>query len=463
MPDKLITRKIDAEPAPVTGATTLWDDEVKGFGVRIYAPTKKHKRGARAFFFNYRIDGVERRYTIGDRSAWSLEAARAAARELRRRVDRGEDPAEDKRERRGAPTVKDLVDRYIADHLPTKATKGGRYNDEKKMLAEIGDKLGYARKVAEIHFGDIQAMHREITASGRPVRANRILAICSKAFSLALKPAAGETKPWRDQAQGNPCKGVARNHEEAKERFLSTAELAALSDALNASDAPGSAADCIKFLALTGARPHEGMTARWESFDAEPGFWVKLSAHTKQRKVSKTPLNPAALELLAKLRVKRDAIKSKSPWVFPGQNRPNAPLKQIHTVWYAARDRATVALWASSSSPEIAAVVADLRATIDRDVTVEECRAEAARRGVVLPVGLTDARPYDLRHTFASVGAGGGLSLQIIGRLLGHTQSRTTQRYAHLADDPLREAADKIGSVIAGAGKGSKIRKLRGA
>jgi len=166
------------------------------------------------------VEGVERRYTIGDRSAWSLEAARAAARELRRRVDRGEDPAEDKRERRGAPTVKDLVDRYIADHLPTKATKGGRYNDEKKMLAEIGDELGYARKVAEIHFGDIQAMHREITASGRPVRANRILAICSKAFSLALKPAAGETKPWRDQAQGNPCKGVARNHEEAKERFL---------------------------------------------------------------------------------------------------------------------------------------------------------------------------------------------------------------------------------------------------
>jgi integrase len=467
MPDKLITRKIDAEPAPVTGATTLWDDEVKGFGVRIYAPTKKHKRGARAFFFNYRVDGVERRYTIGDRSAWSLEAARAAARELRRRVDRGEDPAEDKRERRGAPTVKDLVDRYIADHLPTKATKGGRYNDEKKMLAEIGDELGYARKVAEIHFGDIQAMHREITASGRPVRANRILAICSKAFSLALKPAAGETKPWRDQAQGNPCKGVARNHEEPKERFLSTAELAALSDALNVSDAPGSAADCIRLIMLTGCRPNEAMTARWEQFDAEPGYWVKPSAHTKQRKPHKTPLNPAALELIAKLRIKRDRDTSKDkikrPWVFPGQNRPNAPLKQIHSVWYAARDRATVALWASSNNPEIATVVADLRAATDRDVTVEECRVEAGRRGVVLPVELTDARPYDLRHTFASVGAGGGLSLEIIGRLLGHTQHRTTQRYAHLSGDVLKEATDKISSVITGAGKGSEIRKLRGA
>ena len=76
MPDRLVTRKIDTEPAPATGAKTLWDSEIKGFGVRIYAPTKQHPRGARAFFFNYRVDGVERRYTIGDRSAWSLEAAR---------------------------------------------------------------------------------------------------------------------------------------------------------------------------------------------------------------------------------------------------------------------------------------------------------------------------------------------------------------------------------------------------
>jgi integrase len=467
MPDKLITRKLDATPAPATGAKTLWDAEVKGFGVRIYAPTKQHKRGARAFFFNYRIDGIERRYTIGDRSAWSLEAARAAARELRRRVDRGEDPVADKRERREAPTVKDLIERYVADHLPNKAGKGTtRHNDEKKMLAEIGGALGYTRKVADIHFGDIEAMHKEITASGRPVRANRILSICSKMFSLTLKPCAGETAPWRDAAQGNPCRGVARNHEEAKERFLSTAELAALSDALNASDAPGSAADCIKLIMLTGARPHEAMTARFEQFDAEPGFWVKSSAHTKQRKVHKTPLNPAALELLAELRAKRDRDtrkdKVKRPWVFPGQNRPNAPLKQIHSVWYAARDRATVALWASSDNKDIAGIVADLRAA-GRDPTVAECRTEAARRDVDLPVGLMDARPYDLRHTFASVGAGGGLSLQIIGRLLGHTQSRTTQRYAHLADDPLREATDKIGSVIAGAGKGSKnVKRLRG-
>ena len=84
--------------------------------------------------------------------------------------------------------------------------------------------------------------------------------------------------------------------------------------------------------------------------------------------------------------------------------------------------------------------------------------AFAQTAGLNLPPAPFDARIYDLRHSFASIGAGGGLSLQIIGRLLGHSQMRTTQRYAHLADDPLREAAAKITAVIAGAGKnGDKV------
>jgi integrase len=459
MPGKLITKVVDAEPAPAKGRKLLYDTEVRGFAAAVYAPTRRNKSGNRSFLLNYRINGIERFYTIGSRPAWSVDAARIEARELRRRVDRGEDIAVEKRERRDAPTVKDLIERYRTDHLASKRLKGPRLNDAEKMLAEIGAELGLNRKVADVHFGDIEALHRHITTSGRPVRANRILAVASNMFSLSLKPLAGEVKPWRDHAQGNPCKGVKRNPETAKERFLSAAELAALSDALNASDAPGSAADCIRLIMLTGSRPDEAMNARWEQFDAEPGYWIKPSSHTKQRKVHKAPLNPAALELLARLRVKRDT--GKSPWVFPGQNRPSAPLKQIWSVWYRARELATVLLWATSGKPEIAAVVADLRGSLGREPAVGECRTEAALRGVVLPAGLLDTRPYDLRHTFASVGAGGGLSLQIIGRLLGHTQARTTMRYAHLADDPLREATAKIGGVIAGAGKGTEVVKLR--
>ena len=71
--------------------------------------------------------------------------------------------------------------------------------------------------------------------------------------------------------------------------------------------------------------------------------------------------------------------------------------------------------------------------------------------------GLSDVRLHDLRHSFASVGAASGDSLYVIGKLLGHKQSITTQRYAHLADDPLRAAADRIAGQIAAAMQGDSL------
>ena len=119
-------------------------------------------------------------------------------------------------------------------------------------------------------------------------------------------------------------------------------------------------------------------------------------------------------------------------------------------------------LWRSRDA-EIAKLLSDLETGLNRLPTIEECKALAEQRGIALPVCLLDTRPYDLRHTFASVGAGGGLSLPIIGKLLGHTQARTTQRYAHLADDPLKEATKTIGAVISGAGKPSaRLHTIKG-
>jgi integrase len=150
---------------------------------------------------------------------------------------------------------------------------------------------------------------------------------------------------------------------------------------------------------LTGCRPKEALLATWEQFDAEPAFWIKPSAAVKSRKVHKPPLTPPAIELIDGLRKSR---KKDARWVFAGQ-KAGEPLQQLWRIWSFVKKRA----------------------------------------------GLRDGdRLYDLRHSFASVGAGRGLSLEIIGKLLGHTQARTTQRYAHLADDPLREAANKIVEVI---------------
>src|SRR5262249_28370848 len=206
---------------------------------------------------------------------------------------------------------------------------------------------------------------------------------------------------------GNPCKGIAKNPEEGRERFYSQTELTAITDAL--ATYAGVAADTARLVMLTGCRPAEAMKAQWEEFDREPGYWVKPSAHVKQRKTHKLPLNPAAIELIEQLRKKR-----KGKWVFPG-DKPGEHIAALHHVWTHVRKE----------------------------------------------TGLgRDARLYDLRHTFASVGAGGGLSLPILGKLLGHTQARTTQRYAHLASDVLREATDKIGTVIAGKGKGATVTPL---
>jgi integrase len=391
-----------------------WDDDPRatGFGVRTYLG------GGKSFFIDYRLDGRQGRYTIGPFPRWSADAARERAKELRRQIDRGHDPTGAKRERRTAPTVQDLIDRYIKDHLPKKSDDSTRVADEKRMLAEIGKHLGKHTKVVDVHGGDISEMHRRITESvgrsgkPRPVRANRILTVASKMFSLALVPRAGETLPWRNAVLGNPCKGIERNREEGRERFFGQSELAAIGDAL--AEYQGVAADCVRLVMLTGCRPSEAMRAKWSEFDEQPGYWIKPSAHTKQRKTHKLPLSPAATELIDRLRAKRGRSPS---WVFPGDVK-GEHLAALWHVWHFVRKHAALG---------------------------------------------QDARLYDLRHTFASVGAGGGLSLPIIGRLLGHTQSRTTQRYAHLADDPLREAAEKIGTVITGASKpGAPIVPLRG-
>ncbi len=451
MARKLTDRLIKVIEPPATGAVTVWDSETTGFGVRVFAPTKRHPQGDRSFFVNYRVDGRERRYTVGSFREWKVEAARNEAKELRRRIDRGEDPANDRRERREAPTVRDLAERYYREHLPKKA-EGSQKNDRAMIEGEILPRLG-ARKVSEVHAGDMQALHRGISESGRLVRANRVLACASKMFSLALRPLEGENVPWRDQAQGNPCKGIERNQEEGHERFFSEAELAALGDALAAYGSKP-AGDCIRFIMLTGCRPGEAMAATWEQFDAEPGFWVKPSSHTKQRRTHKAPLGPAAIELIEALRAERDKTsrRKRSEFVFPGQVH-GEQLRQLHYAWKEISEAATLNLLADSHDEKITRLVADFEKGNGRRPSLAEMRAAAILSSIKLPAGLTDARIYDLRHTFASVGAGGGLSLQIIGRLLGHTQARTTMRYAHLADDPLKEAAAKITKQIAGAGK----------
>jgi integrase len=205
---------------------------------------------------------------------------------------------------------------------------------------------------------------------------------------------------------------------------------------------------------LTGCRPAEARQATWAQFDL-PGFWIKPSSHTKQRKVHRAPLNLAAQELIESLR-KPDS--KPADFVFPGP-RPGTPLPRPESCWETVRRAATVMLWEGSSDPKVAKLVAGLTHKLGRRPTAHECKTTAAQSKVTLPAGVLDARLYDLRHSFASIGAADGLSLLVIGKLLGHSRALTTARYAHLADDPLREATERIGKIITG-GNG-KVVKLR--
>jgi integrase len=468
---------------PAKGARWEWDSELKGFLIRIFAPTKAHPKGTRTFYLSYWLKS-EKRYRIGSWPDWSVTAARAEAKAIRQRVDRGEDPATVRRELRDAPTMQDLWERYKAEHLPRKAPKS-QHDDTKMVERHILPHLGEGRRVAEVHHADIAALHHAITESGRRVLANRIVSCARRMFSLALKPMPGEARAWRDPVLGNPCRGIEHNPEDGRERFLSTVELTAVSDALADLADPAKdrirgttihtrapAANCIRLIMLTGCRPAEARRATWAQFDL-PGFWIKPSSHTKQRKVHRAPLNLAAQELIESLRgpASRRADHKPTDFVFPGP-RPGTPLPRPEGCWESVRRAATVMLWEGSSNPKVAKLVADLTCKLGRRPTVRECEITAASPAhieskVALPTGVLDARLYDLRHSFASIGAADGLSLLVIGKLLGHSRAPTTARYAHLADDPLREATERIGKVITGdtAGTttedGGKTVKLR--
>jgi integrase len=284
-----------------------------------------------------------------------------------------------------------------------------------------------SRKVAEVRPDEIDALHAEVSRT-RPVRANRVIEVVRKAFNLAIR--------WGWRAD-NPASGVHRNREEKRARYLTDAELVQLCRAL-AAHPERTSASAIKLLMLTGARRGEVLTARWEMFDLDAGIWVKPSAHTKQRKVHRVPLSAPAVQLLIDLRARANAAAATtgtamSAYVFPGRN--GQPITDLKRTWLSVCRAAGLAEQREKRTPGGSVVKTD--------------------KGEPVMVWLTTARLHDLRHTYASILASQGLSLPIIGALLGHTQPQTTARYAHLLDDPLRAATERVGARIAGNAGGT--------
>lgn len=387
---RLTDKLIKSASPPAHSNRITYDSEVKGFGFRITAG------GARAFILNYRAGGRERRVTIGAYPDWSVSAAREEAKRLKRQVNLGADPMGKRHADRAAPTVAQLAGRYLCKHAIHKVPRAqddDRAMIEKLILPAIGQ-----IKVQDVRRDDIDQLHRQVGRT-RPIRANRMAQLLSKLFTLAIR--------W-EYRPDNPVQGLRRNPEMKRTRYLSSAEMQRLLQALN--DHPNQqSANVVRLLLLTGARRGEVLSAQWDQFDLKAGIWIKPSAHTKQKKEHRVPLSAGAIQLLTRIQATRDA-----EYVFPGLN-PDEPLKEIKRFWATICKRAN----------------------------------------------LPDFRLHDLRHTYASILASAGLSLPVIGALLGHTQPNTTARYSHLYDDPLREATERVHAVLNGVSEGKSADVVR--
>lgn len=266
------------------------------------------------------------------------------------------------------------------------------YKEDLYFLNEIVLKRYGRLSVEKISTLDLQKIHVELQKT--PYKANKLRDLLSKMFNLAIQWG------WRPD---NPVKGIEKYKEYKRHRWLNNEEVQKLWLVLD-SYPNQNVSNVIRLLLLTGSRRNEVLYATWDQFDLEMGVWTKPAHTTKQRRMEHLPLSTSALDILIKMKV-----ESISPFLFPGKV-PGKPLQEIKKSWDKIRKKA----------------------------------------------GIPDVRLHDLRHTHASHLVSSGLSLSIVGKLLGHTQASTTQRYAHLADEPLRQATELFGGKIIKLTSGEK-------
>jgi len=390
----------------------LWDDALAGFGVAAF-PT-----GRKVYVAQYRQHGRSRRVAIGEHGRLTPDEARSKAKAILGAAESGADLIEERRAAREVRTFAAVAEDFLSIHVAAK--RKGRTRDEYEALlrSHVLPAIG-SKRVPDVRRADVTRLHGKLAE--KPFQANRALALISAIWNWAAR---------RDEVSlaDNPAKGIERYPEQGRERFLTSEELSRLGAALAEGETIGLSYDvdeakpkskhapkpenrrvkldpfavaAIRLLILTGARLREILDAQWSQVDLERGVIFLADSKTGRKPIY---LSAAAQEVLAGL----PRIEG-NPHIIAGA-KEGAPRADLKKPWAAV------------------------------------CRA----------AGLKGVRIHDLRHSFASFGAGASLGLPIIGKLLGHTQAATTARYAHLDADPLRRAVDTIGATIAAAMEGNK-------
>jgi integrase len=424
MHGKPITKRHVDALLPTNREYFVWDRDLKGFGLRVQ-PT-----GEKSYVVKYRPGGGRkaptRRVTLGRVGTITPDEARKLAKVKLGSVAHGLDPAAVKAAERGALTLKELTDLFLSEHVEAKRkpATASHYRDilQRIVLPELGTRQG-----EKITTADLARLH--VRMKRRPYQANRMLAVVGSLYAFASK---------RKLVPGgfNPVRGIDKYPEKGRERFLSGQELARLGGAIREAETVGipwqvdttkptakhipkekngrtvigkHAAAAIRLLIFTGARLREILHLRWEDVDLERGLLSLPDSKTGKKAIV---LNAPAMTVLA-------SLPHVGAYVIAGQDagtQKEKPRSDLNKPWRSVAKRA----------------------------------------------GLAGLRIHDLRHTHASFGAGAGLGLPIIGKLLGHARPATTQRYAHLDSDPLRRASEQIGVRLATAlGEPPKRRRTR--
>lgn len=344
--------------------------------------------GQRTYYLRHRVDGQQRELKLGTPAELTPDQARALAREALAQVRAGQDPAEERRRRREAPTIELLAKRHLQAHASRK--RSGR-NDEILWRRHLLPAFG-RMKVAALTRERIREWH---ATQPRPTTANRALEVLGVALGLA------EEWGWRPVGS-NPARGIKAHKEEQRRRYLTADELARLRAALQQWESAGPLAirwrfaQLVRLLLLTGARLREVMCAEWSWVDWERSVLL-VPEEAGKTGAAEVQLSARAVAILRELQAAEAAMGGRCRAVIAGDGR-RGPLVGYRRMWLA--------------------LLAD--------------------------AGIDGLRIHDLRHSFASYALSGGQTLGVVGQLLGHRSTATTARYAHLITETAQAAVARV-------------------
>lgn len=381
---------LDGLPVPLNGWSYHYDLKVQGLGIGIGSTGKK------TFILYRKINGRPERLTLGRYPDLTIEQARGKASEINSSIAKGANPADVKRGHAAELTFEELFSQYMERHA--KQHKRTWTEDQQRFMQYLKGPLG-KKKLSQINRQAVASIHSRITMDGHPVVANRVLALVSSVYGWAVSAGLLET---------NPVKGIKRNREKSRDRFIRGEELPRFFQAL-ADEANETMRDYFLLSLLTGARRANVLAMQWTDVNLDEAEW--RIEKTKNNTPQTVTLSPEAIEVLGG-RLSSKATK----FVFPGIGR-TGHLAEPKKGW----------------------------------------------KRVLVRAGLTDLRIHDLRRTLGSWQAKQGTSLAIIGKSLNHRNQNTTAIYARLDLDPIRNSVNEATSAIMAAGRlpdGSTVLEL---